>query len=446
MTTVDDTFEARLLSTPAGEKARWLMTWTRRRGLGLTLEETEQAWATLPERFAFERYRDGFGWVADQLGEGFTVESITVDDPLEVVAVVVSAASGRRLEWWVRVSPEPPHGITGHRLQRVLPAGVSIRPARPQDAIALRDVANRVPVKLTDAMVVIDPGDDYFAACRLMGDTAVTFVATDDEQPIGIHCGVSFPIRLEGRDGTCCLIAHSRLLPERSGGGIWGRLNDAVFDHFQGLGGWQVPLAYVRPDNASAQRLGGAEARWPTRPFRAVIDCAASASTDEGCPATPDDAPRIVELLNHFHAAEEFFVPYTSDRLAERLERAPELYGWHDLRLGERAVVGVWARGERHTRIPDGGSATTTVRAAVLDYGCEPGGETELEALLRAQSARLIPLGITHLGVFSSPASPAADLLRSLAAMIEEYDLMPPGIPEPPSVARHGVYVDPIYF
>jgi hypothetical protein len=297
--------------------------------------------------------------------------------------------------------------------------------------------------------VVIDPGDDYFAACRLMGDSAATFVATHRGTPIGIHCGVSFPVRLQGQEGTCCLIAHSRLLPEHSGGGIWGRLNDAVFEHFQALGGWQVPLAYVRPDNASAQRLGGAEARWPTRPFRALLECAAAGASklpSNGREATEKDAARIVEILNEFHRSEELYLPYTQDRLSERLRRAPDLYTWGNFRLTEGAAVGVWARGERHTHCVDDGTTTTTIRAAVLDYGCLPGAEQDLVDLLRAECARLADQGITHLGVFSSPASPAAGLLRDLASAVEEYDLMPPGIPEPASVARHGVYVDPVYF
>lgn len=428
------------------------MHWVRRRGVDLTLEEVTRAHHELSDQFGFDRYRDGFGWVADQLGDPFAVESIEAADPLHLSAVLV-APTGRRWEWVATVAPEPPHAITNHGLRRALPPGVTVRPARPADAAALRDVARRAPIRLTDATIAIDPGDDYFAACRLMGDTAITFVATHDEVPIGIHCGVSFPVRLQGTDGTCCLIAHSRLLPEHSGGGIWGRLNDAVFTHFQGLGGWQVPLGYVRPDNAAAQRLGGAEARWSTRPFRAVINGAEARVDDAGAPdpcgarpATEADAAHIVEILNSFHGNEEFFVPYTQERLERRLTRAPELYSWADLTITERAVVGVWASGDRHTYVPDDGEPRVTVRAVVLDYGCLPGAEDELISLLRRRGTTLLDQGITHLGVFTSPASPASAPLRAVAEFVEEYDLMPPGIPEPPTVAAHGVYVDPVYF
>lgn len=446
MTTLEDTFEARLPTTPAGAAARWLMDWTRRRGAGLTLDEVERMYHELPDDFDFDNYLGGCQWVDDQLGERFSVASMQADDPTAVHAILV-AASGRRWEWSVTVTETAPHRITDQSMRRALPPGVEIRPARPSDAPALRDVARRAAVRLTDATIAIDPGDDYFAACRLMGETAITFVATHEGTPIGIHCGVSFPIRLQGTDGTCCLIAHSRLLPEFSGGGIWGRMNDHVFEHFQAQGGWQVPLGYVRPDNAAAQRLGGAEARWPTRPFRAVINCAATASrSGAGRAADPSDAGRIVELLNRFHAKEEFYVPSSEVGLTERLSRAPELYDFADIRLGERSVLGVWARGDQHTYAPDDGDATTTVRAVALDYGFEPGAEDEFTALLQAACRGLADQGITHLGVFSSPASPGSRLLSSLAETIEEYDLMPPGIPEPPTVAEHGVYVDPVYF
>lgn len=424
---------------------RWLLAWTSRRGEGLSEAEVRDRLDGLGDDFDVEQYRGSFGWMADQLGDPVTVESVGVETDHRWEAVVVSP-SGRRWQWTVEVTSDVPHRICYHRLQRALPPGVEIRVAEPGDAPALREVASRAPIRLTDASVVIDPGDDYFAACRLMGDSAVTFVATHAGLPIGIHCGVSFPVRVQGNDGTCCMIAHSRLLPEHSGGGIWGRLNDSVFEHFRALGGWQVPLAYVRPDNASAQRLGGADARWPTRPYRAVIDCKAAAGSAAGRPATEGDAERVVELINGFHSQEEFFAPYTVDRLTARLSRAPELYSWPNLLIGERAVVGVWARGEIHTRIPDDGPPSTSTRAAVLDYGCERGAETELTDLLAAHCARLVPLGISHLGVFSSPASPAADLLSSMAAHVEEYDLMPPGITEPASVAEHGIYVDPVYF
>lgn len=444
MATVEDTIESRLPESPAGVAVKWFIGWTRRRGVGLTLEEAEAALVT-DDGFNFEQYRDGFGWVADQLGDDFTVESVEADDPFAVDTVLVTA-TGRRWSLALAVSDEVPHRITRHPLRRALPPGVEIRPARPEDATALGDVARRAPLRLADSTVVVDPGDDYFASCRLMGDGAITFVATHEGVPIGVHCGVRYPVRFRGEVRTCCLIAHTRLLPEHSGGGIWGRLNNSVYDHFSAVGGWDFPLAYVRPDNASAQRLGGAEARWTTRPFRAVIDCVTAGGPPVGRRAESRDADRIVELLNGFHDQEELFVPYTNESLTERLARAPELYTWKNLRLTDAAVVGVWARGERHTRVSDEGEVTTTVRGAVVDYGCTPGGEEELESLLRGVCSDLVAAGMTHLGVFSSPASPAAERLRSLASFIEEFDLMPPGYEEPPTVATSGVYVDPVYF
>lgn len=434
-----------LSDTPASRAASWALGHVVRRGAGLTLDDVVSAHESVPEDFDLENYRGDYVWIADQLGDGCTVEAVDVSDPSVVRSIMVSP-SGRRWEWNVTVSPDPPHGITDLRLLRALPPGVEIRVARAEDGEALRGVAQSAPVRMAAASVTIDPGDDYFATCRLMGDSAVTYVATYDARPIGVHCGVTYPGALEGIEKRFCLIAHSRLLPDFSGGGIWGRLNETVIDHFRARGGRDVGIAYVRPDNAAAQRLGGAESRWATRPFRAVLDCRASAGAGAGRTATPADAARVVELINLCHAEEELFLAYTPERLVARLTRAPDLYTWDNVLLSERAVVGVWASGQVHTLVPDSGEPVVSRRAAVLDYGFVPGGEEELEGLLRAWCSRLVDAGITHLGVFSSPASRGVAHIRALASGIEEYDLMPPGVPEPATVAAHGIYVDPVYF
>ena len=43
------------------------------------------------------------------------------------------------------------------------------------------------------------------------------------------------------------------------------------------------------------------------------------------------------------------------------------------------------------------GTPWLSIRAAVLDFGYSPGGEDELEALIRAECSRLADLGMTHL-------------------------------------------------
>lgn len=55
-------------------------------------------------------------------------------------------------------------------------------------------------------------------------------------------------------------------------------------------------------------------------------------------PATIEDAPAIVEMLNSFHRDEEMYVPYTIDSLARRVARAPDLYSLGE-HLDERSCV-----------------------------------------------------------------------------------------------------------
>lgn len=449
MTDLAMSFVDELPDSPAGQAARWMFDQVATAGVDLTAEEfgTRIGW-TEPDGRApdIELFRERLGNQWRQLGERFAYEGILSARPEELTVVFVDA-SGKRSEYVVQVDPEPPHVITGAWMQRALPPGMGIRLARPEDGPALREVAAGAPMRLGEVLVSVDPGDDYFAGCRLMGDHVYTYVVTHEDRPVGIHCGVSYPVRFAGQEGRFFLIAHSRVLPEYAKGGVWSRLNSAVFGEFFGSSLPHIAgLAYVRPENEAAQRLNGAESRWSVRPFRAVLDCAEVAGEPRGRPATPDDADRVVDLLNGFHDLEELFLPYTPARLDERLHTAPDLYSWSDLLIGDRAVVGVWRSGEVRTFRPDHGSERVERRAVVLDHGCEPGAEDELVSLLRAWCAQLATEGFTHLGVFTSPASRASDVLRGLACAIEEYDLMPPGLTEPPTTATSGIYVDPVYF
>lgn len=183
---------------------------------------------------------------------------------------------------------------------------------------------------------------------------------------------------------------------------------------------------------------------WSVRPERLVIDCRAQAGAPYGRPARPDDAERIVALINAAHQREELFLPYTVQRLAARLEREPATYGWTHLLVGEPAVVGVRAASVRIQREGRGGREESG-RALVIDTGFARGAEGDLVALLRAWCATLMAHGFTQMTLFTSPGSPGRDTLHRLAARIEPYHFNI-GVPEPPDIATRGLYVDQLYF
>lgn len=440
--------DGRLPDSRPGRAVEWLLHHALTRGAEISEYEIGRMCGRRDE-IILDNWRNGFGSWADRLG-GEARPTEVLEETETSIRVVGEGGNGRTWEVEARLEEDAPHHLQWFRLMRALPRGVAIRPSRPDDAAALRAVARSAPLQLGDLTLTIDPGEDYFAGCRLMGKTAVTVVATKDDVPIGIHCGVTYPVRVRGEVSGCLLIAHSRLRPDFAGGGVWSRLNDDVRDRIPFGDTWTVSTAYIHPDNAAVQRMNGAQAKWPVRPVRLVFDCAQLAAKGGGRahvarPATLDDAGAVTEIINRCHDGEELFVPYTEASLAERLGRAPELYSWDDILLGNEAAVGVWASGEVRILERAGEVLSSASRAIALDYGFLPGAEGDLAGLLEAWCLRLAARGISHLGLFSSSTSPGYQALKALACAEEPYDLVTPRIADIPS-AQGGVYTDPVYF
>jgi GNAT superfamily N-acetyltransferase len=322
---------------------------------------------------------------------------------------------------------------------------ITIREATPANAATLADIERRSPLMLGDSQLAIDRGDDYFAAARLMEDATV-FLAEVDGAPAGVYCGALHPVRLGGIERNLTYIHHARILPEYQRHGLGRKLGQAVGDKYRGRS--EGNHFYISRDNANSQGYARtAKNRWSFGPTLVDIDTAATAGPPAGRPATPSDAPRIAEILNATHAAEEMFLPYTAESLIARLERAPAQYGWDRLWLHGDAVVGVWPQGESITaRYTDAtGHVTESRTASALDYGCLPGAEPELLDLLRAWSAWLAPRGISGLELFTSPGSRLSTTLTPLGETTT-FDFWTPEHPEPASALEHGLYVDHIYF
>jgi hypothetical protein len=138
------------------------------------------------------------------------------------------------------------------------------------------------------------------------------------------------------------------------------------------------------------------------------------------------------------------FVPYTKESLTARLGRQPRAYSWSSLRLGDRAVLGVWPASVNVIRTSEG-ETTNDARALVLDYGYEEGAEDELLALIRAACAALAAGGSTELAIFTCPQSSAYARFTEVAKRLEPY-MLHIGPPPPEDLTERGIYVDHLYF
>lgn len=441
----------------AGERLRWLLDEVNRFSVTPELAADTDGQLVSDDALGF------FRWLSSQIN-GFELMAITTDSP-SAATVNVCCPNGRSWVLQVRLEEHEPHRIEWVQLDRALLEGMEVRVADEADAAGIRDVCRNASIVLRDHTVAIDPGPRYFDAIRLMEFGATVLVVTHHDRIVAVHCGTFYPIRYGGQEQWMSQILHSRVLAEYAGLGLWSVMNRRLVNaanerRAEASEAGEVPpngCAYFAVENDATRRLNGAQATWSFQPYRAVLDARrlvdgaqAGAGRTSNRRADPSDAGRIVELLNATHDREELFLPFTVDSLTARLERAPDIYSWSDIRMSDGAAVGTWMAGRTHVRrSKDVGSEArgqVSVRALVLDFGFEPGAEDELVALLRAAAADALAAGMTDLSVFTSDASPGSEVLRSLARDLEHYELATPYTPEPEGASARGLYVDQIYF
>jgi hypothetical protein len=266
------------------------------------------------------------------------------------------------------------------------------------------------------------------------------FVGERDGELLGIACGARHVVRIGGQHHTVMLLHHLRVPVEHRKGGIFSTLNGHVFGAYDGR--TDGAYGYTSLDNAEAMRIGG-PGTWNAGVFRAVIDCAAVAGPPHGRPATPADAAAVVDILNQGHPHEEVYVPYTEATLTARLERAPDLYTWEHVVIGDGAVLGVWPA--RLGVTIDDRTPVHTTRAIALDHGFVDGAIGEFERLLRGWCGALLQLGHDELTFMTSEGSPNYALIRELAHRMDPFAFRM-AVPEPPGTVERGVYVDAVYF
>ncbi|MCC6381717.1 MAG: GNAT family N-acetyltransferase [Dehalococcoidia bacterium] len=325
-------------------------------------------------------------------------------------------------------------------------AEVAIRLAGEADARVLAEIERSAPIVVDGREFCVDRGDDYFAAARLM-EEATVLLAEVDGVPAGVFCGARHRAPIGGKWRRLLYVHHARILPRFQRMGLGGRLVNRLME----ICGARVDSQYwyISRGNGRSQAFAArAPNRWSFGPRWLHVDVRDVAGASSGRPATRADAGTIVPILNESHVGEEMFPPYTEETLAARLGRAPELYGWSDVRLLGGAVLGVWREGEWvSTRLRDSAGRETASRGGlVMDYGCQAGAEADLEALIRGCCGELAALGWEDLSMFTSVGSRLAPVLCPLAGAAGEFDFWTPAIREPAGAARRGLYVDPVYF
>ncbi|MEQ8860366.1 MAG: hypothetical protein RIC56_17135 [Pseudomonadales bacterium] len=434
------------LTTPAGRQLAWYLEVMNSDMRGLTLDEHDLHFAAPAEATEDELRTAWSGW-ATRVGHT-AIDKVTRDDEHEI-AVELSTDKSTRYQLTIAVEPKPPHRVQAMDWQRLYDFTVAVREATEADGPALAEIEQRAPIEVGDARVTFDRSADYLAAARLMEDATVVMAEVDGE-PAAVEWGALHHTRIGGRHYRLVNFIHLRVAAEHQRKGLWGALVRKLNEIYPAEVAADGDYACAARDNHSIQNAFAGRPRWRVAPVRALIraqPASSSAAPAPGRPATPDDAERIVELLNTTHGREAMFLPYTTEALRTRLERAPDLYTWQHLRLTENAVVGVWPSGAqiRVLRETDG-HTTETRHGLVLDYGYAPGAEAEFEQLFGYWGDRLAAHDHTHLSIFTSEPSPSYPIIERLADRLEPFDIWTYPVGEPESTAADGVYADQVYF
>jgi hypothetical protein len=436
---------AQIPDTPVGRQLRWHLTMITSAGEGASLADLAHYSPSdfdLASLKTDEQVRDNWRGNANRLGEilGLTLERMSDTE----AAVRLDCAKERKWRLILSVESKAPYRITKNVHERINDFKLETRDATEADADILAELERLCPIVLGDTKIWFDRGKDYFAFTRLMEEFSIGLAFVDGE-PAAVSCGARHTVKIGGVLHPMITVSHLRVLPEHQRKGLWGAANKTLDKFWPRVDGSN---AYISVDNLSMQHgFRSTPNKWPVTVTRLSLDSAKLAGAPFGRPATPVDAGKIVAMLNAFHGGEEMFVPYTEERFAARLARAPKQYSWDKILMTEKGLVGVWPAGDSLKVITEtNGRRTESVRGLVLDYAFAPGGEKDLESLLRAWCAALAARGMDRLSLFSSPKSPGITLLRSLASEAEEFFMWSPGLPVPDGAETRGIYVDPVYF
>lgn len=427
--------------SPLGARMLTFLRHVRDSGRDLTDEGLRASWSGTFTGFPL--LRELCARWGDQIAE-FVITGYEQPEPLAGIAVL-RGADGREWRGCVAVDDEPPHLILASAVFPS-PVGVHARDATASDGPAMRDIERRTPIVTGSAHVYYDRGDDYLAGERLMGDDVEMFVMEREGRIVGLGGRAFIAIRVAGVVYRGLYSHRLRLLPEAQGEGVQGPMN--ALRMLSAAARRCLSYAFVAEGNEAAIRSmpgrRSAEGFWAMGASRLILDTATVAGPATGRAARASDVNRLAQLFNVAHEQEELFVPYTANSLSKRLLRATDLYSWGNVLIGERSALGVWPAGIGVRREAEG-LVTNDVRALALDYGCEPGADDELIALIRAACNELKARGSTELSIFAPTPSRMYAAVSSIAKRIEPYVVRCAAAPGP-GVEQRGVYVDQLYF
>ena len=253
-----------LASHIAGQRLAFYLEQLRRGGDDLSEAELQAQFTTdLPAPPLFVR-RVVLGHFSRALG-AFSVRSYEPAQPL-FAAAALTDARGRGWRAWVRLEDMPPHRIGICIAVKEVPPGVTMRPARPEDAAALRALELRCPIVMGDVRVTYDRGEDYFAGARLVGE-ADPMVAEQNGALVAVHCVLTHDVRVAGRLYGASYLHHTRILPEVQGGGLFSALQGAELERHADRP--RVIYSYVAVGNEAALKSVPVPV-WAARPFAFV--------------------------------------------------------------------------------------------------------------------------------------------------------------------------------
>ena len=335
---------------------------------------------------------------------------------------------------------------------------ISIRQATSDDSALLRRLEFQSPIVTNGLAMYVDRGEDYLALRRLMG-APVVLVAEVDGEPAGTSGSVIHTVVIDGQERRVAYRHHARVLPQYQRRGLGQALGARLHEVEAALNSddaaestyWWID----RTNEPSSMLAAGIPNRWSAGPLWGAIDTASQAGPtaleDIGRVATSSDAVMLSAVFNAGHVGEQMFRPYSVDRIRERLAQDAATYGWSNIYLTDGAAVGVWPEWVSFEIGPmqaDGGEPVERERinvAATLDYGCLPGHEGELAALLRGWCRALRDREIQRLSIFTSLPARLHEVVQPMLSDAEEIALWTPRIEEPPA-SRYGVYVDHVYY
>ncbi|MGH7948854.1 MAG: hypothetical protein ACREQF_06500, partial [Candidatus Binataceae bacterium] len=429
-----------------GRRLRWFLMMLLSRGQNSTADDHANYTRDLARRLGVkntgEAERDRWRVLASGVGD---LADLTINSASDFeIDGLMRCTKERDWRFALAVEDRVPHRISKIEWERQIGHRIEAREATATDAAVLSEIERQSPMVRGELIQYFDRGDDYFAFARLMEDVTVGIVFADGE-PAGAGWAATRVVRIGGVVHPIQTFLHIRVVPKHQRKGIRRAIASVIGRNWSKVHGSCV---YMSPENETMEHtFGNRPNRWSVLPLNVQISCAQRAGPSIGRPATRADAGAIVRILNECHGREEMYLPYTLESFSARVERAPKQYGWGNLWLSDRAVVGVLAPGDAFTVVEQRKDTRSQQKwGLAMDYGFLPGAEEELAGLLRAWCGRLAPDGVMYLSIFTSPSSPGAALLKSFAQHVDSYILFTPGIAEPPGAAERGLYVDQMYF